>query len=103
MDLLIGGEERAEKIMLDNWKKADWDKIRQGLESSVWPTTEDGTSAETAWKLLREVLDKLKAENVPKSEFRARKSDWMTGELLREIRKKEIVEESKDRWRDSRV
>ena len=91
------GGSLAEKKVIDNWKKADWNGIRQGLESTTWPTTSDGSTTEEAWRFLRDRLSNLKDQFVPKSEFRPRKSEWMTGELLRQIRRKRRL------WKKARL
>ena len=87
-DLMVSSRPAAEKKVVTNWKKADWEGIRKGLEETVWPTTGDQTSAEGAWQKLREVVDGLTRQYVPVCEFRERKSGWMTGDLLREMRRK---------------
>ena len=71
-----------------NWKRANWDRIRKGLEDTIWPTTGDTRTAEETWQLLRRRVEELTKESVPECDFKARKSDWMTGEILREIRRK---------------
>ena len=54
----------------------------------MWPTTGDPATAEETWQLLRKRIEELTKENVPECDFKPRKSDWMTGEILREIRRK---------------
>ena len=66
----------------------DWDKIREGLRNTTWPTTEDQLTAQEAWRALRSKVDSLTEEHVPTCIFKPRKSDWMTGAILREVRKK---------------
>ena len=89
-DLEMSQKNSGEKRVFRNWKKADWDKIRQGLETTVWLTAADEKSAEDTgtWQQLRRVIDGLVAENVPLCEFKPRKTDWMTGDILREVRRK---------------
>ena len=87
-DLALGAGPRMGKKMVTDWKRAGWTKIKEGLENTRWPVTGDNTSTEEAWGHLRDVLERLVADNVPKREFKLRKSDWMSGDLLREIRKK---------------
>ena len=41
-----------------------------------------------AWQQLRQVIDRLVDEHVPENEFKLRKIDWMTTDVLRELRKK---------------
>ena len=78
----------GEKKVVKNWKKAKWENIKQGLRAQVWPMTTDRVTAEEAWTQLRRVIDGLVDENVPESEFKQRRTDWMTGDILREVRKK---------------
>ena len=54
----------------------------------MWPRAADEKSAEDTWQQLRRVIDGLVAENVPLCEFKPRKTDWMTGDILREVRRK---------------
>ena len=84
-ELALKGGTWQEKRVMDNWKKADWNTIRNGLENTAWPTTGDAATADEAWTFLKDRLSYLKDKFVPKSEFRPRKSDWMTRELLRQI------------------
>ena len=87
-NLAIGENKQQEQVAVKNWKKADWDKIREGLRNTTWPTTEDQLTAQEAWRALRSKVDSLTEEHVPTCIFKPRKSDWMTGAILREVRKK---------------
>ena len=87
-ELKISGKMDEEKKTVNNLRKANWDGIRNGLRDTTWPDTNDEKTAEEAWQTLRKKLDSLIEEFVPKCTFKPRKSDWMTGEILREIRKK---------------
>ena len=78
----------GEKKVVKNWKKANWENFKQGLRAKVWLTTTDRITAEEAWTQLRRVIDGLVDENVPESEFKQRRTDWMTGDILREVREK---------------
>ena len=86
--LAIGEDKQQEVVTVKNWKRADWSRIKEELRNTTWPITEDQMSADEAWETLRNKLDQLIEEHVPTSIFRPRKSDWMTGTILREIRKK---------------
>ena len=88
LDLMVNRMETKEKCERRNWRKADWERMRRGLDATAWPTNDDGRTAEEAWRYLRKIVEKLTEECVPRSVFRRRKSDWMNGDLLREIRKK---------------
>ena len=87
-DLMVSGKVEEETRVIRNWKRADWNQIKEGLENTAWPTTNDEKTAEHAWQLLRERMDSLIEANVPLCAFKERKSDWMTSDLLRQIRKK---------------
>ena len=87
-DLEIRKNSTGERKVIKNWKRADWDKIRGGLAATVWPVTEDEVSTEAAWQQLRDVVDRLVKESVPECEFKLRKTDWMTSDVLRELRRK---------------
>ena len=87
-DLEVSAGKEEVKQAIKNWKRADWREIREGLAVTTWPTTNDRTTAEEAWKLLRDKLEQLVDQHVPSSTFRPRKSEWMTGDILRELRRK---------------
>jgi hypothetical protein len=48
----------------------------------------DGSTSEEAWQFLRGRLDELIGQHVPVREFKERRSEWMTKEILQMIRKK---------------
>jgi hypothetical protein len=79
---------RGEKIKVKNWKRADWDSIREEITNTPWPTTGDGTTTNEAWQYLRGKIDELTAKHVPEREFRESRAAWMTAEILQLIRKK---------------
>jgi hypothetical protein len=79
---------RGEKIKVKNWKRADWDSIREEITNTPWPTTGDGTTTNEAWQFLRGKIDELTAKHVPEREFRESRAAWMTAEILQLIRKK---------------
>jgi hypothetical protein len=64
------GRPRGEKIKVKNWNRADWDGIRSEISSTRWPTQDDKTTVDEAWKFLRDKLDELTAKYVPEREFR---------------------------------
>ena len=88
LDLLVPSRIAGERRTVRNWHRADWESIKRGLEEVEWPTTNDQVTAEATWQLLRGELDRLLEEHVPMCDLRPRKSDWMTGEILREVRRK---------------
>ena len=62
---MVSGKVEEETRVIRNWKRADWNKIKSGLENTAWPTTNDEKTAEQAWQLLREKMDSLIEANVP--------------------------------------
>jgi hypothetical protein len=78
----------GEKIKVKNCNRADWDSIRREITETQWPTHNDETTVDDAWKFFRDRLDVLTAKYVPEKEFREKKSEWMTTELLHLVRKK---------------
>jgi len=86
--LRVSGTMDAQQVERKNWRKADWQSIKNGLHQTTWPTTYDGNTAEEAWQLLRTRLNELTEQYVPTCVFKQRRSDWMTGDILRELRKK---------------
>ena len=87
-DLEIASRVSGDKRLVKSWRKADWGRIKKGLETTVWPTTEDRTSAEDAWQTMRKVINGLVRENIPEIVYKQKKTEWMTGEVLRELRRK---------------
>ena len=69
LSIAIGENKQLEKVSVKNWKKADWDKIREKLRNTTWPTTEDELTADEAWGALRNTLDQLIEEHVPSCIF----------------------------------
>jgi hypothetical protein len=90
-------KDSREKIKVKNWSRADWNGIRDGIRKTVWPTMADGCTAEEAWQLLRGKLDELVSQHVPEREFKERRADWMTTEILQLIRKKRRL------WKKAKV
>ena len=87
-DLEIASRVSGDKRLVKSWRKVDWCRIKKGLETTVWPTTEDRTSAEDAWQTMRKVINGLVRENIPEIVYKQKKTEWMTGEVLRELRRK---------------
>ena len=73
-DLRIDSKFESSRRRMANWKRANWDRIRIGLEETVWPTTGDPATAEETWQLLRKRIEELNKENVPECDFKPRKS-----------------------------
>jgi len=71
-----------------NWKRADWAEIKKGLRDQEWPRTEDELSTEQAWTILRRTIDRLVEKHVPMTRLRPYDTPWMSGDILREIRRK---------------
>ena len=88
ISLALAEQRESEPVVTKNWKRADWQKVRAGLSETIWPRTDDDLSAQEAWRKLRDTLDTLGEENVPKCSFRPRRTEWMSGEILREVRRK---------------
>ena len=88
ISLALAEQRENEPVVTKNWKRADWQKVRAGLSETIWPRTDDNLSAQEAWRKLRDTLDTLVEENVPKCSFRPRRTEWMSGEILREVRRK---------------
>jgi len=80
-------KERREGVVR-NWKRVNWDGIREGLQRTRWPVDDNETTTEEAWGRLREKLDKLVETNAPKTKIRSNYTSWMTRDLMREVRRK---------------
>jgi len=85
---LEGDGEVNEKQVLPDWRKADWEAIREGLRAPDWEHELREKTADEAWNILREKLQRLQENHVPKKETRSARPPWMSDKILRLIRKK---------------
>jgi len=86
MSLTVRKEKRDGEVR--NWRRANWDGIKEGLQTATWPEDEDETTTEEAWGILREKIDELVETHVPKTRIRSNYTSWMTRDLIREVRGK---------------
>jgi hypothetical protein len=52
-----------------NWRRADWDKIRQDLQRVRWKTTFQGKTAAEKWSLMKSNVLKAVKKHVPVKKF----------------------------------
>ena len=85
----VGKEREEENEEMPNWRKADWDSMRNSLAAENWNNLLAEKSVNQAWAVLTEKLQKAVEKFVPKRRRRNRdRPAWLTQEILREIRKK---------------
>ena len=92
LEMEIGVENRTVsedgKEFLD-WKKADWNQIREDIGQEDWRSELEGKTANEAWEKLKEKLKRTVEEHVPKKKGRrSTRPPWLTQEIMRGIRKK---------------
>jgi hypothetical protein len=85
----VGPALQEEKTQMPDWNKADWDAMRNNLTNTNWRTKLAGLSAEQAWTVFSDKVNRLVKEYVPARRRRNQnRPAWMTREILRAIRKK---------------
>ena len=87
----IGVSLEPEKSMPD-WKRADWDAMREELRTGDWLQQLKRSGAARAWEILRAKMENMIEKYVP--ERRKRNNNrpaWMTQEILRAIRRKKRI------------
>jgi hypothetical protein len=81
-------EQHSERERL-NWNKADVEGLRGQLKSTDWSDRFREKSMEESWTQFRGVLKESIRKHVPLSRHRTKfNHPWMTGEILRMIRRK---------------
>ena len=89
MTVSVSGGEEVKNIVRPDWRKADWGSMREELATVDWRTEMDGCKGEEAWTILREKVRTTVEKHVPNKRLRNNnRPAWMTGEILRTIRRK---------------
>ena len=89
LDLDVRGRSSTEKKLTKNWRRADWEAMRQKLAEKDWSTSLQSQDTEAAWRTFKDAVDNLVEEFVPTREYRsADRPPWMSTELIQEIRQK---------------
>ena len=87
------GVKKEKNVVKYLWGKADWAAMEADLERENWQEL-DSLDAEVAWKKLKEKLNSMVEDHVPKKRRRNHdRPGWLNQEIVREIRRK------KKQWR----
>ena len=87
------GVKKEKNVVKYLWGKADWAEMEADLERENWQEL-DSLDAEVAWKKLKEKLNSMVEDHVPKKRRRNHdRPGWLNQEIVREIRRK------KKQWR----
>ena len=87
------GVKKEKNVVKYLWGKADWEAMEADLERESWQEL-DSLDAEVAWKKLKEKLNSMVEDHVPKKRRRNHdRPGWLNQEIVREIRRK------KKQWR----
>ena len=82
-------KKQAKEELRLNWARADWRAMELDLARAGWQRRFQGLGAEEAWMILKQEINKVVEEHVPK--YRMRNHDkpaWLNRDILREIRRK---------------
>ena len=80
---------KCEKIGKKDWRKADYDKIKDDVNNVCWSAMFQDKDAEECWIILRDQLHKSTEDHVPVQRPRKPgKPPWMNQQVLRIIRRK---------------
>jgi hypothetical protein len=72
-----------------NWRKADSEGMRYELENEGWEELLRNAGIEEAWSIFRRRLEEMIEKYVPRFvNTRKRRPEWITQEIVRQIRKK---------------
>ena len=74
---------------IPDWKKADFDGLKQALSDIDWEAKFESEGCEASWNAVKSTLDDLQSRYVPlKTRRISNRPVWMNQNLLRSIRKK---------------
>ena len=87
---LVGPPKNNDSIeMIQDWSRADMDKLKEKLRNTDWNIVGEGKSGTEEWESFKEILEKAVEECVPmKKRRRGNRPLWMTKNVMRLIRKK---------------
>ena len=89
IEISVGPVPVQSKTGLPDWRRADWDGMRQRIREEAWQHRLKNKGAEEAWKDLTTKLKDLVKEFVPNRRMRNHnRPAWLNQDILRAIRKK---------------
>jgi hypothetical protein len=72
-----------------NWRKAKFEEMRKDMVEEEWGNLMGDRNTEETWRCFRQKMYAIVDKHVPRFvNVRKRRPDWITLELLRQIRKK---------------
>uniref|UniRef100_K7F1Q8 Reverse transcriptase domain-containing protein n=1 Tax=Pelodiscus sinensis TaxID=13735 RepID=K7F1Q8_PELSI len=83
--ILTKGRKESSKIHTLDFKKADFDSLRDLMERIPWDVNMKGKGVQDSWQYFKEALLKAQKETIPTRSKRGkpgRRPDWLTGEIL---------------------
>jgi hypothetical protein len=85
----MGGGDEEEKESAPDWRRADWDGMREELQDTSWSRDLARMTVEAAWQAFNDKVTNLVKKHVPERRRRNRnRPPWMSREILRAVRKK---------------
>jgi hypothetical protein len=88
-------KQPAKKVK--NWRKADWDKMREDMRGMDWKRELHGLTVDPMWTVLKRKVEATVKKNVPlRMEACRGRPCWMSREILAAIRRKKRL------WRQVR-
>ena len=89
VELEVGQRNVKEKEFTRNWRRANWEAMREELSERDWRTELNCLNTEEAWCTFKYSVESAVEKYVPLREIRqADRPPWMTVSLLQEIRQK---------------
>jgi hypothetical protein len=85
----VGTTIEEDKGPVLDWRRADWDGMREELRDTGWMQGLRDGSTEESWDIFRRKVTKMVGKFVPvKRKRNQNRPAWMTREILRAVRKK---------------
>jgi hypothetical protein len=95
--LVQTGAFREVKKTVKNWRRADWNMMREEIGAIDWHTELRGLTADRMWERFKKKINKTVKKNVPTRLVSSRgRPVWMSGDIMAAIKKKKRL------WRRDR-
>ena len=81
--------DKSEKVKVRNWKRADFQKMKEALCAVDWENEFKEKDTESSWEVFRDKLNNLVEDSVPLKVVKGgNKPLWMQKGIMKVIRKK---------------